>query len=89
MNIALSRPTGYSERVSLFTVNITDHKVISNRIGFEVPVIKEWLFRPTERNEFYMAPLPGSQSPLRGIIVNGEWECIVQSSKRRRQFSEP
>jgi hypothetical protein len=44
MNIALSRPTGYSDRVSLFTVKITDPRVISNRIGFEVPVIEKWLF---------------------------------------------
>lgn len=80
MNIALSRPTGYSDRVSLFTVKITNPKIISNRIGFEVPVIEKWLFRPTERNEFYMAPLPDSPSPMRGVIVDGEWECIAQSN---------
>lgn len=25
-----------------------------------------------------MAPLPDSSSSMRGVIVNGEWECFVQ-----------
>lgn len=80
MNIQLSRPTGLSVRASLVTVKIDDLGVIANRVGFEVPVIPNWLFRPTEKKELYMAPLPDSVSPLRGIIVNGAWECIVQSN---------
>lgn len=80
MNIQLSRPTGFSDRVSLITVKIADTKVIANRIGFEVPNVVNWLFRPTEKKEFYMAPLPKSDSPMRGVIVNGAWECIIQSN---------
>lgn len=80
MNIHLSRPAGFSDRVSLVTVKVSAPRVIANRVGFEVPVVANWLFRPAERKEFYMAPLPDSASPMRGVIVNGEWECIVQSN---------
>ena len=80
MNIHLSRPSGFSDRVSLITAKFTDPRVVANRIGFEVPVVANWYFRPTERKEFYMAPLPDSASHMRGVIVNGEWECIVQSN---------
>ncbi len=85
MKIHLSRPTGYADRVYLFTVNISAPKIISNRVGFEVPVVANWLFRPTERKEFYMAPLPDSESHMRGVIVNGKWECIVQSNGIREE----
>lgn len=80
MNIHLSRPEGFSDRVSLVAVKITDPRVIANRIGFEGPVVANWFFRPTERKEFYMAPLPDSASHMGGVIVNGAWECIVQSN---------
>jgi len=80
MHIELSRTTGVTNRVSLFTVRITDPRVTSKHIGFEIPVVDNWCFRPTERKEFYMAPLLNSASPLRGVIVDGEWECVVQSN---------
>lgn len=80
MNIQLSRPTGFSDSVTIVTVNFADPGVIANDIGFEVPVVANWFFRPTERKEFYMAPLPDNDSPLRGVIVNGAWECIIQSN---------
>ena len=80
MLIELSRPAGFTDRVSLVTIRVTDPRVTSKHIGFEVPLVDSWYFRPTERKEFYMAPLPDSASPMRGVIVNGEWECIVQSN---------
>lgn len=80
MNIQLSQPTGFSDRVFFVKVKLDAPQVIDSCIGFEVPVVVNWLFRPTERKEFYMATLPDSASYMRGVIVNGAWECIVQSN---------
>jgi hypothetical protein len=80
VNIHLSRPKGFSDGVYRVEVKIADSRVIQSCIGFEVPVVAGWFFRPTERREFYMAPLRDSASHMRGVITNGEWECIVQSN---------
>lgn len=80
IDIQLSRPDDFSERVSIVTVKIADSGVVANRVGFEVPVVANWHFRPSKREVFYMAPLSNSVSPMRGVIVDGEWECIVQSN---------
>jgi hypothetical protein len=79
MKLAFSRPAGFTDRVFLVRAEF-DAPSFPGLVGFDVPEVPHWYFRPTNRPEFHQAPLADTASPFRALIVNGEWEFIVQSN---------